>query len=257
MLGAAVLAGTVALIPVGVPAGVGLEVTPAKLDISIPLGLTQNIPITVHNNTTTPVHVQAQMVDFGLTKAGEYEFVKAGTKKNSLMRYAAINPREFDIAPNAFQQVKLSLVLPAAGLAGEYAGIVFFQTRPERHSGNAVSFSTRVASKIYESVPGTTKLAGAITNMVELPTPGGELYRVTFKNIGNQHVYLNGRVEVRRGSETVDKITMPSAMLVERGGERVIDVSGKKLRAGSYQAVAIIDYGAPKQIGGEVRFDAR
>lgn len=238
-------------------AGIGLDVSPAKLELSIPAGTSYNIPLTIRNSSGDPVHIQAQLVDFGVKPDGDYLFARVGTRPNSLMRWASINPREFDLPAGTTQQVRLSLAIPnERSLSGEYAGIVFFQTRPVRRAG-AVSFSARVGTKIYATIPGTVKIDGAIAKMTAQTGPAGELYRVLFKNTGNAHVYLRGQVEIQRGGETVDRMQMPSEMLVERGGERLIDVIGKRLAPGNYQAIATIDYGGKAMTGGEIGFEVR
>jgi hypothetical protein len=237
-------------------AGIGLEVTPGKLEISVPAGATYNIPISVRNSSFEPLHVQASMIDFGVGTGGEYQFQKVGTRPYSLMKYAAIRPREFDVVPGGAQEVQLTVQLPQqAGLSGEYAGIVFFQTRPSRRKGEAVAFSVRVASKIYETIPGTVSLAGAITKMSALSGSKGETYRVTFHNQGNTHVYLRGQVTVQQGTSVVDTLSLATGDLVERGGERELQIVGKRLPPGSYQAIATVDYGGKTETGGEIAFE--
>ncbi|TAM60995.1 hypothetical protein EPN52_03950 [bacterium] len=233
--------------------GLGLDVTPAKLDISVPAGSSENIPITVHNSSGSGTHVQASMADFTVTGQGQYEFAKVGSMPYSLMRWASINPREFDLPQDTTEQVRLTLAVPAGEkLTGEYAGVVFFQTRPERRKG-AISFSARIAAKVYATVPGTVKLSGAIEKVSASASSGGESYRVLFANLGNAHVYLNGRIEVRQNGTTIERVNMPPQLLVERGGKRLIEVTGKALPAGSYQVVAIIDYGGAALTGGEAQ----
>jgi len=235
--------------------GLGIDVAPAKYEVSIPAGTTYNIPITVHNSSGETTHVQAQMVDFGVDPSGNYQFQKVGSREHSLLRWGAIRPREFDLPANSSQQVQLTINVPnQAALSGEYAGIVFFQTRPIRRSGTTMAFSARVASKIYETIPDTVKIEGAIAKMASSRTTGGQNYRVVFNNTGNAHVYLRGQVQVQRGGSVVDRVTMPDEMLVERGGTRTVSINGKKLPAGTYQAIATIDYGGKTQTGGAIEF---
>jgi hypothetical protein len=196
------------------------------------------------------------MVDFGVNRTGDYEIKSVGSQEYSLMRWASVNPREFDLPANTTQQVRLSLSLPPGSLSGEYAGIVFFQTRPVRR-GNAVAFSARVATKIYLTIPGTVKIDGAITKMASAHGPFGQLYRVVFKNTGNAHVYLNGQLQVQRDGQTVEQLQMPAEELVERGGERLVEITGKPLTHGKYQAIATIDYGGKAMTGGEISFEVQ
>jgi len=232
----------------------GLDVSPAKLEVSIPNGMAYNVPVTVHNSSGATTHVQATLVDFGVDPSGNYQFQKVGSRRYSLMRWATIRPREFDLPAGTSQQVQLTISVPNESLTGEYAGIVFFQTRPLRRSGSALAFSARVASKIYETIPDTVQTTGAIVKMASSEAGAGRSYRIVFENTGNAHVYLRGQIQVQKGGSVLDRITLPDEMLVERGGTRVIRVAGKKLPAGTYQAVATIDYGGKAQTGGAIEF---
>lgn len=238
------------------PVAMGLEVTPGKLEISVPTGATYNIPISVRNASFEASHVQASLVDFSVGTDGSYQFQKVGARPNSLLKWAAIRPREFDLPPGNIQQVQLTVQLPASpGLSGEYAGIVFFQTRPQRRKGGAVAFSVRIASKIYETIPGTVRLEGAIAKMSAGAASKGETYHVLYKNTGNTHVYIHGQLTVQKGGSVVDQISLATGELVERGGDRLLVVTGKRLDPGSYQAIATIDYGGKTETGGEIAFD--
>jgi hypothetical protein len=235
--------------------GLGITVTPGKFETAIPLGTTYNVPITVANTTNASVHILTSLADFALSQSGNYEFEKIGTSEYSLLRWASVRPREFDIPPGTAQQVQLTIAIPSDDkLSGEYAGVVFFQTRPERHGGG-VAFSARVASKFYITVPNTVQINGAITKMSSTKAPGRQIYRVLFKNVGNAHEYLRGQVTVQKGGTVLYQVPMPDNMLVERGGTRLIELSGKALEPGAYQAIATIDYGGKTETGGEINFD--
>jgi len=244
------------LLPIpGSSFGLGLDVSPAKLEVSIPPGAFSNIPITVHNSSFDPVHVQVSLADFSLTLLGQYNFQHPGARPDSLMRWATVRPREFDLPANTTQQVQLTLSIPdSKALKGEYAGVVFFQTRPVRGAGERIAFSARVASKIYASIPGTVKVAGAIVKMAALRSPIGEEYHVLFRNLGNAHVYLRGELQIERNGSSVDRIELPNQALCERGQDRLLEVRGKQLPAGSYQAIATIDYGGATDTGGAIGF---
>lgn len=246
-----------ALLPApGRPDGFGIEVTPAKLQVSIPAGVTYNIPLTVRNASFDAVHVQATMVDFGVGMNGDYQFQRVGARPYGLLKWAAIKPREFDLPAGTAQQVQLTIQMPQSStLSGEYGGLVFFQTRPPRRKGAAVAFSVRIASKIYETIPGTVNVAGSITKMSATTSAKGETYRVVFKNTGNVHVYLHGNLTVQQGNSVVETIAVADGELVERGGERLLEVRGKHLDPGSYQAIATVDYGGKTETGGEIAFD--
>ncbi|HEX8805377.1 MAG TPA: hypothetical protein VF741_00455 [Candidatus Aquilonibacter sp.] len=240
---------------IGDPLGLGISVTPGKFEAAMPPGTTYNVPVTVANTSDASVHILASLSDFSLSLGGNYEFEKIGTQPYSLLRWAAIKPREFDIPPGTSQQVQLTIAMPSdTNLSGEYAGIVFFQTRPERHGGG-VAFSARVAAKFYITVPNTVQINGAITKMTSARGAGRQIYRVLFRNTGNAHEYLRGQLIVQKGGSVVYQVPMPDNMLVERGGERLIEVTGKALEPGAYQAIATVDYGGKTETGGQINFD--
>jgi hypothetical protein len=245
---------TLVLLPVaGSSTGFGIEVSPAKLDITIPPGTTYNVPVTIHNTTVDSIHIQASLVDFGVAENGQYQFEKPGSRKYSLMRFGSINPREFDLPGGTTQQVRLTISIPPdTRLNGEYAGIAFFQTRPVRRAGTNFAFSARVASKVYATIGSDESPQGAVVKMDSARGSQGQVYRVLFQNTGKVHEYLNGQVIVQRGDETVDRIAMPDSMLVERGGQRLIEITGKALPSGTYQAIATIDYGGKTETGGAI-----
>jgi len=238
------------------PGGLGLDVSPAKVEMQIPLGARYNMPMTVQNSSGSNIHVVVTPSDFRLNKQGDYEFFKVGESQYSLLKYASINPREFDLPPGTTQQVRVTFTMPTSenSMSGEYAGVLFFQTRPERRGRTAVAFSARIAAKMYGVIPDTAKPGGTVANFTVSRIAQGQRYDVVFRNNGNVHLYLGGYVEVRRGGEVIDKIALPPGALVERGMERVLTVTGKSLPAGSYDAIAAVDYGAPKLVGGAVKF---
>ena len=239
------------------PADLGVDVSPAKLELSMTPGASYNIPVTVHNGGIDATHIQATLVDFGVAPNGDYEIQAVGSRSYSLMKWASINPREFDLPGNTTQQVRLSIALPSGvHLSGEYAGIAFFQTRAVRRAG-AVALSARVASKVYLTIPGTVKIDGAISKLTASNGAGGETYRVLFKNLGNAHEYLSGEVQIQKDGATLDRIPMQRELLVERGGERLIEVNGKPLPPGKYTVVAMVDYGGKTETGGEIVFDKK
>jgi hypothetical protein len=239
----------------GSTAGFGLEVTPGKLEISVPAGATYNVPLTVRNSSFDQVHVQTTLSDFAVGPDGSYKFLKVGDLEYSLLKWASVRPREFDLKGGDSQQVQLTIQMPSGNYSGEYGGIVFFATRPSRRPGETVAFSVRVAAKIYETIPGTVNINGAITKMTATSSARGQLYRVQFKNTGNAHVYVRGQLAVQQGSSVVEQLDLADGQLVERGGDRMLEVVGKRLPPGSYQAIATVDYGGKTETGGAIAFD--
>ena len=87
----------------------GISVTPGKFEAAMPPGSTYNVPITVTNTSVASTHILASLADFSLNLTGDYQFAKVGSQPYSILKWAAIRPREFDIPANTSQQVELSL----------------------------------------------------------------------------------------------------------------------------------------------------
>jgi urease beta subunit len=233
-------------------ADLALDVQPARYEFQVSAGGSQTVPITIRNAGTAPVHVVATVNDFTVNQSGTYAFLAPGSIKWSAGKWVSINPREFDLPPGTFQQIRYSVDVPQ-GVAGEYSSLIFFTTRPTRKPG-AFGVAERVGSKIYVLVNNTAKINGEITDLATRPYAGGQQYSVNFKNTGNLHLYLNGHVDVKQGGSLVDQIQLPKDTLVERGGIRVIEGQGKRLAPGSYQAVAVVDYGGSSLVAGQTAF---
>jgi len=238
------------------PADLSLDVAPAKIEVPVTPGTVQTVPITVRNTGTGPMHIQTSIVDYEVTQSGDYVFGRPGTGRYSLGAWATINPREFDVAPNSFQLVRMTINVPQ-GISGEYSGIAFFQTRPLRHSGGGIVFSERVASKIYLYSGNTVRIDGNIDGIAVKETNIGERFLIGFKNTGNAHLYLNGNIQIRKGADMVQRIPLQQQMLVERGGRRIVEAFSQKLPPGQYTALALIDFGGPNLAGGQTSFTVK
>ncbi|GAC1658225.1 MAG: hypothetical protein NVS4B13_00830 [Candidatus Elarobacter sp.] len=236
-------------------ADISVDVSPAKYELQTQPGKQETFPITVRNTSGAAVHIVASLADYAVGPTGSYAFLPPGKSQYSLSKTITINPREFDLEPGSFTQVRFSVDVPA-GANGEYNNLVFFTTRPTR-KGPGLSIVERIASKIYVMIPESTRIGGEIEDVKAQSLGDGQHYLVDFRNTGNAHVYLSGRVEIKQGGVVVDRVTFPQGMLVERSGKRLIDAIGKKLAPGSYSVVAMVDYGGPNLVAGQSNITVR
>jgi hypothetical protein len=236
-------------------ADISVDVAPAKYELQTQPGKQETFPITVRNTSNAAVHIVASLSDYAVGPTGSYAFSAPGKSPYSLSKTISINPREFDLEPGTFTQVRFSVDVPA-NAAGEYSNLVFFTTRPTR-KGGGLSIVERIASKIYVMIPDTTHIGGEVDDVKTQSLSDGQHYLVDFHNTGNAHVYLSGRVEVKQGGTVVDRVAFPQGMLVERSGKRLIDAVGKKLAPGSYSVVAMVDYGGPNLVAGQANITVR
>src|SRR5665213_1055989 len=207
-------------------ADISVDVSPAKYELQTQPGKQETFPITVRNTSNAAVHIVASLSDYAVGATGNYAFAAPGKSPFSLSKTITINPREFDLEPGSFTQVRFSI-------------------------------EERIASKIYVMIPETTRIGGEIDDVKAQSLGDGQHYLVDFHNTGNAHVYLSGRVEIKQGSAVVDRVAFPPGMLVERSGKRLIDAIGKKLAPGSYSVVALVDYGGPNLIAGQANITVR
>ncbi len=236
-------------------ADISVDVSPAKYELTTQPGKQETFPITVRNTSAAAVHIVASLSDYLVGPTGNYAFAPPGKSPYSLSKDITINPREFDLEPGTFAQVRFSVDVPSTA-NGEYSNLVFFTTRPTRHGGG-LSIVERIASKIYVIIPESTRIAGEVDDVKAQALSDGQHYLVDFRNTGNAHVYLSGRVEIKQGGALVDRIAFPQGLLVERAGKRLIDAVGKKLAPGSYSVVALVDYGGPNLVAGQANITVR
>jgi P pilus assembly chaperone PapD len=236
-------------------ADLSVDVSPAKYELQTQPGKQETFPITVRNSSGAPVHIVASLSDYNVGPTGNYAFQVPGKSPYSLSKDISINPREFDLEPGSFTQVRFSVDVPSTA-SGEYSSLVFFTTRPTR-KGGGLSIVERIASKIYVMIPESTRIGGEIDDVKAQSLSDGQHYLVGFHNTGNAHVYLSGRVEIKQGGALVDRIAFPQGLLVERAGKRLIDAVGKKLAPGSYSVVALVDYGGPNLVAGQANITVR
>jgi hypothetical protein len=252
----AALAGAV-LLMLGMPApahaGSGITVTPGKIEVAIKPGAVVNVPVIVRNPDSAPSHITITAGDFTIDDAGTYTYTHPA--HGSLATWLALRPREFDVAANSFQQVQLTLLVPQREMSGEYAGVLLFQTRAPRVRGG-MSISARYADKVYATVEGTGKRGGVVEHIgATLDPQGTEHYTVVFHNSGNMHEYLNGRVDIVRNGTVLQTLPFHKNVLVERGTDRTLEVTGSRLAPAAYDVVAIIDYGGDQRTGGKFHLE--
>jgi hypothetical protein len=236
-------------------ADISVDVYPAKYELTTGPGKQETFPITVRNTSTAAVHIVASLSDYAVGPTGNYAFAAPGKSPYSLSKTISINPREFDLEPGSFTQVRFSVDVPPTA-SGEYSNLVFFTTRPTR-KGGGLSIVERIASKIYVIIPESTRIGGEVDDVKTQSLSDGQHYLVDFRNTGNAHIYLSGRVEIKQGGALVDRIAFPQGLLVERAGKRLIDAVGKKLAPGSYSVVALVDYGGPNLVAGQANITVR
>jgi P pilus assembly chaperone PapD len=246
----AVLAAALTANPQPAHADLSLDVTPSQYEFQAVPGTSQTIPITVRNVGSVPAHVVVSLADVVSTKAGEAKFAPPGSVRYSSGKWSSVNPREFDLAPDAFTQVRYTVTVPS-GASGEYGTLAFFTTRPPRRPGG-FGLAESVASRIYVAV-GDLQQSGAVEAVSTSPTGSGRTYAVTLKNTGSMHEYFNGYVEVTRSGANVDKVSL-SRTLVGRGQSMTVSANGKPLGAGTYEAIAIVDYGGKTRVAGKTTF---
>jgi hypothetical protein len=236
-------------------ADISVDVSPAKYELTTQPGKQETFPITVRNTSGAAVHIVASLSDYVVGPTGNYVFAAAGKSPFSLSKEISINPREFDLDAGSFVQVRFSVDVPQTA-NGEYSTLVFFTTRPTR-KGGGLSVVERIASKVYVIIPDSARISGEVDDVKAQSLDDGQHYLIDFRNTGNAHVYLSGRVEIRQGSTVIDRVSFPAGMLVERAGKRLIDAVGKKLAPGSYSVVAMVDYGGPNLVAGQANITVR
>ncbi|HLP44404.1 MAG TPA: DUF916 domain-containing protein [Candidatus Kapabacteria bacterium] len=232
-----------------------ISVTPTIYELQIPKGQSYTDAIRVVNVGKLDVMVKVYLSDFDFQANGNIRFPDAGTGKYSLADYVRLNPTSLQLEPGEEKFVRFTLTMPD-NLAGEYQGILFFQTLPKGIKtpapGKQVMVSTRIGAAIYAAVKNTAIPSSEISDIFfsQAQTPGNSSfhYALLYHNNGNIHLRPTGKLKIldAAGKEVASTPVNENKTSVLRDSFRIFagDFKNKsELRDGSYKVVSEIDYG--------------
>jgi hypothetical protein len=187
------------------------------------------------------------------------------------------SPLSIRIDPHTSRIIRLG-VQNAAALSKECWDIFFVEEIPQRASvkGNSLQYIFRTGVKVYVAPP-SLKRDGAVEDMAvedvpETPTkssvssatlPSTPLatkrqISIRFHNTGGMHLLAKGRLEFRRLDNTLAlQVPIPEFPTLPGASRKVMVDVPAGLAAGDYVVLALIDFGGPELVAGQIDYQAK
>ena len=230
------------------------------------------------NTTDAPVQATITRQDWDRVENGDNRFLAAGTSGTSCGAMLSASPLSIRIDPHTSRIVRLG-AQNAAALSKECWDIFFVEEVPQRASvkGNSLQYIFRTGVKVYVAPPGLAR-DGAVENMAveDVPvTPAASTtpaklsvtaapaatkrqISIRFHNTGSMHLPAKGRLEFRRLDNTLAMRVPIDEFPTLPGSTRKIMVDVPSgLAPGDYVVLALIDFGGPELVAGQIDYQAR
>ena len=263
----AVLAASLSL--AALPATAGAQLTIDQLELQLdPHSVDRKVGLfSITNEGTEAVQVALHAEDWDRAESGENRFFPLGSQPHSCGEKLSIFPLSLRLEPGATGQIRVS----ADGLAelpDACWQIVFAETaRPPRPAGaqRAILYVVRTGVKVYVERSGLPK-DGAVEDVALkahlLPNgvpavPAARDLVIAFRNTGAISLRTTGSVEFRRADNSVAAVATITEFPTLPGARRNVAVALPRLAAGTYTALAMLDFGGSEIAAGQIDVDVR
>ena len=260
------------------PASAQLLVDPLEVSITTSGANRVSGSFTLSNTTDAPVQATISRQDWDRVENGDNRFLPAGTSGTSCGGMLSASPLSIRIDSHASRIIRLG-VQDAAALSKECWDIFFVEEIPQRASvkGNSLQYIFRTGVKVYVAPPGLTH-DGAVEDVavedvavappkssatpakipVSAPLATKRQISIRFHNTGGMHLLAKGRLEFRRLDNTLATQVPIAEFPTLPGATRkvVVDVPAG-LVAGDYVVLALIDFGGPELVAGQIDYQAK
>ena len=230
------------------------------------------------NTTDAPVQATITRQDWDRVENGDNRFLPAGTSGTSCGAMLSASPLSIRIDPHTSRIIRLG-AQNAAALSKECWDIFFVEEVPQRASikGNSLQYIFRTGVKVYVAPPGLAR-DGAVESMrveVVAVTPAASTtparlsvsaapaatkrqISIRFHNTGNMHLLAKGRLEFRRLDNALAMQVPIDEFPTLPGSTRkvMVDVPSG-LAPGDYVVLALVDFGGPELVAGQVDYQAK
>ena len=178
------------------------------------------------------------------------------TVERSCADWIQIQPKEFTLPAGESREVTFRLQVPEDA-AGTYWAVIFVTGSPRKvkRQGTTIMAVKRFAIKVYETVPNTAREEGYITGL-RVKTKAPPTFEIDFSNEGNTQLEVEGDLRINSATGQQSLSLPVESVPVLPGYTRRITVSAEpnSLKPGQYQALAVLNYGGPTNVGARASF---
>ncbi len=234
---------------------ISLNVWPPKVDLNVVPGESRTGVINVDNKGREKIQVYGYITDINMDKYGELLFPEGGTLPTSCESWILINPENFFLSQGAGQKVRYTLKVPD-NVLGTHLAAIFFHTKPQDATrGSGSRLTVRVGTLFVINITGTGYKDGELSSLSLNNTSKANTAQIElgFLNKGNILTRPSGTVEIQTvDGWTVDKLAINEEnQAVLPNSERIFRIQLANIKPGSYNLVAMVDYGGAEILSGE------
>jgi hypothetical protein len=248
------------------PVANGYRVSPVRTDLIINPGTSSVVTVYVQNASSAVENIQVIINDFEApTNETGYPALLlngATAPQHSLKQFVTVPISTLTLQPNEQKAVDVVVKVPAGTTGGGYYGAVRFA--PVGANGNKnVNLSASVASLVLITVPGNLVdhltiagfgvAQGSKNNLSSFFTSNKNLHAIArFQNSGNVQEQPFGKIQLKRGSTTLENLavnngTLPGNVLPD--SIRLFSVNLSKVSwYGKYKVQGNFGYGSKGQL---------
>ncbi len=171
-------------------------VAPVKLEFKLLPGGTEDKTVYVNDQGNQPLHIDAVVNDYLITRNNQFEFFAPGHLSYSASKWIKVDKTAFDLKAGQQETVNIHVsVPPNAEIGGHYAVVLFRNSAP---SGKAVALSAQIGSLALIAIGNARDMVreGRLSDFrVVSPLFSRDVSATpVFTNEGNVHVTVQGDV---------------------------------------------------------------
>lgn len=207
--------------------------------------------VTVQNTSKAPIRIRTYVDAWELDKNGRLTFLKE-PNENSLNNFIKFNPKEFDLAPDQKQIVRITAKLPE-GTDGEFRSMIFFETvktkdeivknEDKNRLNLTINVTTRFGVTIFAYKGELTK--NATLNNFRFEKQEDKNYLIaTISNDGNVHSVINGEVIITNlnTNEELKPVLFNRGVGPKQTHDFLINLPEQSIMPGKYDAKLNLKY---------------
>ncbi len=229
----------------------GIALAPARVELEMRPGsettVVVNLDYRASNAAAQPARIVASLNDWDITRDGQVEFYRAGTRPNSASPWLIYSPAETTVEPGRTHSVRVTVTVPKDASAGDHLAALIVEQRPDTlkfdQSRRQMVVRYRMACVFYIKVPQLTR-RGSLENLTA-SADGTEITIVpTLKNAGNSVLRpLSSAKVLDAAGRTVAELPEGESLPVLGGAELSQRLRiEKRLAPGSYSVKYRIDF---------------
>jgi hypothetical protein len=183
--------------------GDSIALAPARVELEMQPGsettFVVNLDYRAGNADAKPARIVASLNDWTITKNGQVDFFKAGTKPDSASSWIVYSPAETTVMPGAVHSIRVTISVPADAAPGDHLAALIVEERADNIKFNQntrqMVVHYRMASMFYIKV-GRLEKRGTLENLQAEMSPQGVVVTPTLKNDGNSVVRPTASIKI-------------------------------------------------------------